>query len=184
MYKIQLTCFDPPYDKESVYHDWVNKVFERKCEAYPVLLECVIDEADSLNEPDAHFTATTKIFRVVRNYKHEGKEYPAAVEMWDGAAGIKEQPITLYDIVWVNETALDPWNQKLREAFGEDITFGLYSEVVEDEDAEQEDGEEVPMVEKFYYQGLVTGKSELYDTIEEAYEEAYDFMDNIELYVD
>lgn len=56
--------------------------------------------------------------------------------------------------------------------------------MVEDKDGEEDENGNLPMVEKFYYEGLVTGKSKLYDTIEEAYEEADWFMDNIELFVD
>ena len=183
MYKIKLTCYDPPYN-EPPYFDEVNKRFERKCEAYHDLLECVIDEAQSLNEPDAHYIARTNIFVIVKDYTHTGKKYPAAIVMWDGALGIKEQPITLYDIVWENETELDPWNKKLRDRFGEDITFGLYAEMVEE--AEEDDDDNIVESEKYkyYYRGLVTGKSKLYDTIEEAYEEAEWFMDHIEWFVD
>ena len=183
MYKIKLTCIDPPYN-EPPYFDYVNKEYERKCEAYHDLLECIIDEAKGLNEPDAHYTPRTKIFVIMRNYVHEDKEYPAAIIMWDWEQGIKDQPITLYEIIWVNEDPLDEWNQKLREEFGEDITFGLYAEMVEEAE-EDDDGNVIePAKYKYYYQGLVTGKSKLYDTIEEAHDEAYWFMNNIELFVD
>lgn len=178
-----MTCFDPPYGEPS-YADEVNKKFERKCEAYHELLECVIDEAQTLNEPDAHCMVRTNIFVIVRDYVHENHKYPAAIVMWDGALGIKEQPITLYDIVWENEDPLDPWNQKLREEFGENITFGIYAEMVEEAEEDDEGNVIEPAKYKYYYRGLVTGKSKLYDTIEEAYEEAQWFMDNIELFVD
>lgn len=184
MYKIKMACFDPPYNGEISYFDKVGKEFERKCDAYHDLLICAIDEAASLNEPDIHHMARTNIFVLTRNYVYEGKAYPAAIIMWDGELGVKDQPITLYDIEWVNETDLDVWNQKLREEFGEDITFGLYAQLVEEAE-EDDDGNIIePAKYKYYYEGLVNGKSDLYDTIEEAYEDAYWFMDNIELFVD
>jgi hypothetical protein len=183
MYQIKMTCFDPPYNETPSYFDTVNKRFERKCEAYHELLICAIDEAQELNAPDTNYMKRTNIFVLVRDYVHEGKKYPAAIIMWDGALGIKEQSITLYDIVWENENPLDPWNKKLRDKFGEDITFGLHSMIIAIEE-EDEDGNPVVYTEKYYYEGLVTGKSKLYDTIEEAYEEACWFMDHIEWFVD
>lgn len=96
----------------------------------------------------------------------------------------RSSPITLYEIVWVNENDLDNWNQKLREEFGENIALSLYAEMVQEAE-EDDDGNIIePAKYKYYYRGLATGKSELYDTIEKAYEEAYWFMDNIELFVD
>lgn len=106
MYKIKLTCFDPPYN-EPPYFDYVNNEYEKKCEAYHDLLECIIDESKSLNEPDAHYTPRTNIFVIVRDYVYENNKYPAAIVMWDGALGINDQPITLYDIVWENDNPLD-----------------------------------------------------------------------------
>ena len=180
MYIIQATCFDPPYTNPP-YPDQVKKEFERKCEAQEALMQCLLSEIETLNQPDARYTPRTDIFLPCLNYEDHGKKYDGAVLMWDGKRGIKERPITLYEIVWVNNDELDKWNLRLRERFGENITFGLKSEIVDEYD--DEDGNLV-VVKKYYYEGLVTGKSELYDTIEKAYEEAKWFMDNIELFVD
>lgn len=183
MYKIKLTCYDPPYT-EAPYQDTVRSKFERKCDATESVMRLLLAEIETLNQPDAHYTPRTNIFVPSLNYGYKGKKYDGAVVMWDGKYGVKDQPITLYEIVWTNETELDPWNKKLRDRFGEDITFGLYAEIVEEAD-EDDDGNIVePEKYKYYYRGLVTGKSKLYDTIEEAYEEAKWFMDHIELFVD
>lgn len=183
MYKIQLTCIDPPYAEENAYQDFVAEQFETHNAAYPYLLECVIDEAESLNEPDADNTPRTKNFVICRNYEYNGKKYPAAIVMWDGNAGIEQQIVTLYDIVWVNESTVDPWNQKLKEKYGENLTLFIYSETVEDEEADYNDEDEVPMVEKFYYEGATCGRSDLYNTAEACFEDADNYLENIDLYV-
>lgn len=183
MYKIKLTCYDPPYT-EAPYQDVVRSKYERKCDAQKSVMKLLLAEVESLNQPDVDYTPRTNIFVPSLNYGYNGKKYDGAVVVWDGTLGIKGQPVTLYEIVWVNEGPLDEWNQKLREEFGEDITFGLYAEEVEEAE-EDDDGNIIePAKYKYYYRGLVTGKSKLYDTIEEAYEEAQWFMDHIELFVD
>ena len=183
MYKIKMTCYDPPYTGEPS-HDALRSKFERKCDASESMMRCLLQEIESLNQPDIDYTPRTNIFVPSMNYKYDGKKYDGAVIMWDGAVGIREQPITLYEIVWANESHLDEWNQKLREEFGEDITFGLYAQLVEEAE-EDDDGNIIePAKYKYYYEGLVTGKSKMYNTIEEAYEEAVWFMNNIELFVD
>ena len=90
MYRIQLTCIDPPYTAEDVYSEFANGEFGAKDPAYMRLLECAIDEARSLNEPDTDLSPTTKVFVICRDYEYQGKKYPAAIIMWDGSEGIVE----------------------------------------------------------------------------------------------
>lgn len=91
MYIIQATCFDPPY-KNHPYSDKVGKEFDRKCEAKESLMQCLLLEIETLNQPDAHYTPRTNIFLPSLDYERDGKKYDGAVVMWDGKAGIKEQP--------------------------------------------------------------------------------------------
>ena len=51
-YKIELTCWD--YGEPKPYKDEVDQIFDNEKDAMTVLLQCVIDEADSLNKPDAY----------------------------------------------------------------------------------------------------------------------------------
>ena len=65
--------------------------------------------------------------------------------------------------------------------------FGMDSQAEEeyDEDeVEDENGIDVVELKTFYYEGVTCGKSEIFDTPEEAYNEACEYLDNIELYVD
>lgn len=183
MYEIHLTCFDPPYDKPP-YGDKVEKEFQTAKEAKMALLECLLQEVESLNMPDVDFTPRTNIFVPGMSYSYEGKKYDGAIIMWDGDAGIQEQPVTLYEVCWVNRSTVDPYNQKLKERYGKSITLAIHSEEVEDEDADCDNDGNYPLIEKFYYEGVTCGRSELFDTVEEAYEEARDYMENIDLYVD
>jgi hypothetical protein len=152
--------------------------FARTEEAKTALYIHVLHRLETINMQnvkDRPFVFVPKM-----NVVHDGKRFPVAIY---ARFNNKDDFSHGFYIEWVNRDELDPWNQKLRNKFGENITFGLHSEIVDVEE-EDEDGNPVVYTEKYYYEGLVTGKSKLYDTIEEAYEEAYWFMDNIELFVD
>lgn len=97
MYEIHLTCFDPPYN-EVPNRDKVEKVFKTETEVRMALLECMLEEVASLNEPDVYFTPRTDIFVPQIGYEYAGKKYAGAILMWDGAADVREQVVTLYDI--------------------------------------------------------------------------------------
>ena len=175
MYKIKMICLDPPYT-EPPYADEVSKSFEHKDEAGMALLECAIDEAESLNAPCVGNAPRTNIFVVRRNCEYDGKKYDAAIVMWDGAAGIEEQLVTGYYIEWVNESAVDEYNRKLRDRHGDEITVKICSEMgfAEDED---EDAEEH---EVFFYTSARYGDcDERYATVEEAYNEADDYLNSL-----
>jgi hypothetical protein len=166
-----MDCLDPPYNEEP-YADEISKSYEHKDEATIDLLKSIIDEAESLNAPDKDYTTRTDIFVICRNCEFNGKRYDAAIVMWDGANGTKEQFVTGYYIEWVNESVLDEFNRKLRDMHGDNITVKICSEMgwTEDDDDDAEEHE------VFYYVSARNGKSDLYATAEEAYEEANDYM--------
>lgn len=101
MYEIHLTCFDPPYN-EAPSHDKVGEEFKTMQDAEAALLKCLLQESASLNEPDVYFTPRTDIFVPRIGYEYEGKKYAGAILMWDGAADVREQVVTLYDICSVD----------------------------------------------------------------------------------
>lgn len=176
MYKIKLACIDPPYN-EAPYADEVSKDFEFIEEAKVALLECVIDEAQSLNEPDADYTPRTKVFVIVRNYEHEGRKYDAALVVWDWAEGIHEQLVTGYYVEWVSNNAVEEYNRKLRDWHGEYITVKIRSEMGltddDDDDAEEH--------EVFFYTSARFGDcDERYATAEKAYEAANDYLNSLD----
>lgn len=175
MYKIKLTCFDPPYDQKS-YADTVEGDYAYEKDAKSMVMQCVIEETATLNEPDIKFRPRTNIFVPMLNYPYNGINYDAAIVMWDGKAGIKEQPVTLYKIEWENNSSVDKFNKMLKDTYGESLTLWVRSEMDENDDGDE--------VEQFYYEGATCGRSDHFDSAEEAYNEACDYMDNIDLYVD
>jgi hypothetical protein len=48
-YKIKLTCYD--FGNPEPYEDEVDMIFDDKKDAMITLLQCVIEEADGLNDP-------------------------------------------------------------------------------------------------------------------------------------
>ena len=72
-----------------------------------------------------------------------------------------------YYIEWVNNDDVDKFNRKLRDEFGEDITLRLYET---DQCGDPE----------YYFMGVTTnGESEYYDNVENAYNAARSYMQNI-----
>lgn len=176
MYKIKMDCMDPPYN-EPPYADEVSKELEHLTDAKLALLECVIDEALSLNAPDAYFTPCTKIFTIHRNYVFNGRKYDAALVVWDGEVGIKEQFVTGYYIEWVNSSVLDEFNRKLRDRHGDEITVKICSEMglTEDDDDDAEEHE------VFFYTSARYGEcDERYATAEAAYKAADDYLNSLD----
>ena len=165
MYEIHLTCYDPPYTEPS-YEVSVSQEFKTETDATLMMFECIIDETENLNLPDVDYAASTEHFVISRNFTFNGCKYAAAVVMWDGAQGIREQLVTGYNIVWVNKKPFDEYNRRLREMYGGDLTVWICSD-------EDDDGQEY-----FYYRGSLCGTSEYYDTAEEAFAEAISYLES------
>jgi hypothetical protein len=78
----------------------------------------------------------------------------------------------LSDAIKVIGDETEYYNQKLKDTFGSYITVEIESTFSDDDSI------------KYYYKGARCGESDMYNTAEEAYKNAYDYLYNIELYVD
>lgn len=93
LYKIVLTCYD--FDKSEPYKDEIQGVFTSRMNAEIVMLDCVLDELQSLNGineedefPERRFIAT-----------REDEKHDVVINAWDGP---DYRPVTCYDIVKVD----------------------------------------------------------------------------------
>ena len=77
-YKIELTCWD--YSEPAPYKDEVDLVFDNEKDAMIALLQCVIDEADCLNEPDSYGNRG----RYFSIDLEGGDGFDAVIRCWDG----------------------------------------------------------------------------------------------------
>ena len=171
MFEIHLTCYEPPYDK-APYGDKVNKEFYQKCDALPCLLQCVIDEAAGLNGVENESLSETR-FVIVRNFTTtDGKTHDAAILAYNAAQNLHEQPVTLYDITWVNNSEVDKYNQMLKDEFGDDLSLKICE--FEDDDDKT----------RYCFCGITVSESKHYDNVKECYDDARDYMHNIDIYVD
>lgn len=93
-YKIELTCWD--YGEPAPYKDEVDQIFDDKKDAMIVLLQCVIDEADCLNEPDAYGNRG----RYFSIDLEGGDGFDAVIRCWDGDDYMN---VTGYKIVEIKE---------------------------------------------------------------------------------
>lgn len=162
MWMIKLTC----YDADKPYFDKVDKRFEQKGDADKAMLCCVLNELRSLNEPDVDFSPR----RVYLPDLHpSGVKHDALISFWTVGEESEPQPLTGYDVIALDDPGTEKYNQMLRERHGECIT------VVIKHDEERDD---------FYYTSSYFGESDHYATAENAYKEANDYLENIDLYVD
>lgn len=94
-YKIELICWD--YGEPAPYKDEVDQIFDDKKDAMIALLQCVIDEADSLNEPDAYGNRG----RYFSIDLEGGDGFDAVIRCWDGPDDYMN--VTGYKIVEVKD---------------------------------------------------------------------------------
>lgn len=169
MFEIHLKCWDPPYT-EPPYEDKVEGEFYNKTDAMLCMLQCAVDEAMELNGVTDEALSDTR-FVVCRNIAAEpnGDRNDVVIFAYNEALGLHEQPITAYDVVWVNKTEVDKYNNMLKEEFGDDLTLQICA---------SGEGEDVV----YYFCGASISESDHYESAKECYEEAQDYMRNIDLY--
>ena len=167
MWKLKLTCYDSVEEKP--YVEDGNGSYNTRAEAWQNMLRDVIGEVESLNEPGVGCVSVTRVYGASLN----GSGHEAVVWFWDMAEeGHPVHPLTGYDIVAVDDAGTEKYNEMLRQKHGEYITVVIKSAVDDDESV------------KFYYESARCGESDWYETVEEAYGAADDYLSNIELYVD
>lgn len=161
-YKILLTYYDPHHKP---CHDEVSVEFNSILEAQIMMLKCAIEEADSLNAGSLFDTPITKVYGVTP----EGDNGVTVYVLYVGNDSATK--LTGYQIVPYSDYLIQEYNNELSERYGSDITVKIKSRIEDDGSI------------WFYYTSARHGDSDAYETIEQAYEMANDYLTNVELYV-
>ena len=177
MYKV--TCYDVGTDCVTEHMDSMWR-YEHYVEAKAVMMECMMNTLNALVDVTHEEGLHGNSFTMHLNEEALCEKWGGVIRLHNILADIHDDPIALFDVVWVNEEAQDEYNKKLIDAYGDDVALRICSDYDEIED---EDGEWIE-IEKYYFEGMHCPKSELYDTPEEAYRFALEFLQNMDLYAD
>lgn len=181
MYRINV--YDVETDGSLLILDDSCRRYEYHDDAKAVMMEAMINDIGIMMDISIKKEIESNAFVPCMNEQFDGKRYDGMIQLWNIPAGIYGRHFRLYEIEWVNEDDADEYNKKLKDRYGEHLTLWIREEYDEDE-VEDENGIDVIELKTFYYEGVTCGKSEIFDTPEEAYNEACGYLDNIELYVD
>lgn len=161
-YKILLNCYDPYCEP---FQDEISGEFGSITEAQNVMLRCAIEEAHSLNESYMDDNPIVRVYTVVPDGDNSVTVY---TNYTDNA---KRVMLTEYQIAPYSEYQRQAYNDKIIEKYGPGTTVEIKS-YIEDDDSIW-----------FYYTSNRCGDSDAYESIEQAYEMANDYLDNIDLYI-
>ena len=101
------------------------------------------------------------------NYFVSGQRIDGVIRRWNVPADIKGELVTLYQIVWANESDVDEYNKRLKDMFGDEVTLWICS---------TEDDDDVTM---YYFSGATISESDYYSTPEIAYCAACDYLNGL-----
>ena len=173
MFKLRIYC----NDGDCQYWDDGIGAYETYDKALLACYQNALQEVQSLMESGNYFNwfEVNENFEITDNYKNETLKdivfFPVAVihynrAPWDRENDCDIEIITAYDIVEIAEvcTVLDKYNAMLKETYGEHITVQIKSYI-------EDDGSEW-----YYYTSARYGDSDAYETVEEAYKEADDYL--------
>ena len=161
-YKILLTCYDPYCEP---FQDEISGEFDSIMEAQNIMMKCAIEEASSLNESYMYDNPIVRVYTVVSDGDNGVTVY---VNYTDNA---NRAMLTEYQIAPYSEYQRQIYNDKLIERYGPSITVEIKSYIEDDGSI------------WFYYTSNRRGDSDVYETVEQAYEMANDYLGNIELYI-
>lgn len=161
-YKILLNCYDPYCEP---FQDEISGEFDSIVEAQNIMMKCAIEEADSLNESFLFDTPITRVYGVTPDGNNGVTVYVFYV------GNDSTTKLTEYQIAPYSEYQIQVYNDKLLERYGPSITVKIKSYIEDDGSI------------WFYYTSSKCGDSDAYETIEQAYESANDYLNDIELYI-
>ena len=187
MYKINV--YERDETNNMVLLEDSGKRFAYEREAKLFMLNNMIETLNLMIDVSHQQELYTNSFTLHQKATEEGKMYNGVIRRWNIPANIYGEAYYLYEIVWADESPVDKYNKMLKDTHGESLTLWIYEsefDCVRDDDAECDGNCDGCMYFKpqYYYEGATCGRSDTYDTAEEAYEEANDYMNNIDLYVD
>ena len=177
MYKITGYDVGEEYLTEHMDSMWR---YEHHVEAKAVMMECMMNTLNALVEVTHEEGLHGNSFTMHLNEEALGAKWSGIIRTHNILANVHDDPIALFDVTWVNEEAQDEYNKLLIDTYGDNVSLRIYAEYDEEED---EDGDWVE-IEKYYFEGMRCPKSELYNTPEEAYGFAVEYLQNIDLYAD
>ena len=162
MYKIK--CYNSRSRKEeNVIIEQCDNDFNNIIEAKNQLLIHAMNRLETTNMQNV--SSRPFIFIPKTNHRKDGRLYDVAI--FARFCNTPDEFMHGYYIEWVNNDDVDKFNRKLRDEFGEDITLRLYET---DQCGDPE----------YYFMGVTTnGESEYYDDVEDAYNAARSYMQNI-----
>lgn len=128
-------------------------------------------------------------FTIHQKVTEKDKTYDGILRLWNIPAGVEGVAHTLYEIEWVDEDPVDKYNKMLKDTHGESLTLWIRqaeSDCVRDDDEECDGDCEgcAHFKAQYYYEGATCGRSDMYDTPEQAYNAANDYMDILYLCAD
>ena len=193
MYKINVYTAD--VEKNINLHETFDSSFEYYDEARVSMLEHMMEAVNTLAESacesalQSHFVPTMHCKKSDPKIVVNQKAYDGVIRISDTISSLHDEPWRMYEIEWVDESTVDKYNKMLKDTHGESLTLRICEsepDCIRDDDEECDGNcEGCPYFKpQYYYEGATCGRSDMYNTPEEAYEEADDYMNNIDLYVD
>ena len=177
MYKI--TGYDVGEEYLTEHMDSMIR-YEHYLEAKADMMEGMMNVLNALVNITHEESLYGNSFTMHLNAEAIGEKWSGVIRTHNILANVHDDPIALFDVTWVNEEAQDEYNKLLIDTYGDNVALRIYADYDEEED---EDGDWVE-IEKYYFEGARCPKSEMYDTPEEAYCFALEYMRNIDLYAD
>lgn len=187
MYKINV--YERDGNNKMVLSDDDYRRYEYKKDAKAALLDDMISTLNIMVDISHQQKLYTNNFTLHQNVTENEKFYDGVIRQWNIPANINGILYFAYEIIWVNESPEDKYNKMLKDTHGESLTLWVRPS---EKDCTRDDEEECDgdcehcthCQPQYYYEGATCGRSRLYRTPEEAYKEANDYMNNIDLYVD
>lgn len=106
------------------------------------------------------------------NYFVGGQKIDGVIRRWNIPADVQGELVTLYQIVWANESDVDKYNKQLKDTFGDELTLWICSTESEDE----ADDDDVVM---YYFTGATISESDYFKSPEIAYYAACDYLNGL-----
>ena len=187
MYKVNVYERNEDSQMSLMDDDWRRYPYEN--DAKKAIVSNMIETLNLMVDISHQQELYTNNFTLHQKAAENGKVYEGIIRLWNIPAGINGEPYFLYEIEWVDEDPVDKYNKMLKDTHGESLTLWIRqaeSDCVRDDD-EECDGECEGCAyfkAQYYYEGATCGRSEMYDTPEQAYDAANDYMDILYLCAD
>ena len=169
MYKIN--AFDVDENEKLVPLDMPDIHFPYHKDAQMSVMRNMMEIIQSLVQISHENQLYCNAFTPHLDYFIAGRKIDGVIRCWNIPSDVKGDVVALLQIVWVNESDVDEWNKKLKDTYGDELTLWIQS-TREDEEEDEEDIE-------YFFTGATIQESDYYDSPEDAYFAACDYLNNL-----